>query len=112
MRARLLLLLLIGQAAWGSTVPSDIEYLLVTVANSGCQFERNGSTHDSAEASAHMRKKYDYAKRWIDNAEQFIERIGTGSSMTGKPYHVTCDGTRYASRDWLTLQLSEFSKEH
>ncbi|MGV6825591.1 MAG: DUF5329 family protein [bacterium] len=112
MKARLLLLLLIGQPAWGSTAPSDIEYLLAAVANSGCQFERNGSMHDSVAASAHMRKKYDYAKRWIDNAEQFIERIGTGSSMTGKPYHVTCDGKRYPSRDWLMQQLSKFPKEH
>ena len=101
---RIFLLLMLAGVQPGLAIAQanpDIEYLLHAVSDSGCQFDRNGEVHDATEASAHMRKKYDYASRWISGPEDFIERIGTGSSISGKPYYVICDGQRELSRDWL-----------
>ncbi len=37
----------------------EIRYLLATVANSGCDFDRNGSWYDSKRAEEHLQDKYD-----------------------------------------------------
>jgi hypothetical protein len=87
---------------------AEVGYLLEFVATSGCNFIRNGSAHDPADAADHLRLKYSRGKRYVNNAEQFIDRLASESSWTGKPYSVECAGETEPSRDWLYRALSEF----
>jgi hypothetical protein len=88
----------------------EITYLLEFIEQSGCQFDRNGSVHDPAEARSHIEMKYDYAKKWISTTEDFIEYTATKSSMSGKLYHVVCNGERIPSGEWLLQALAEYRK--
>jgi len=98
------------QAQGATESEREIEYLLQYLANSGCTFIRNGDKHDSAEAADHMRLKYSRGKRYVDSAEQFIERLATESSWSGDPYTVTCDGTTQTSAQWLHRALVEYRR--
>ena len=79
----------------------EIQYLLEFVATSGCGFERNGTPHAPGEAADHLRMKYKRGKRYVDTAEQFIDRLASESSWTGRDYIATCDGKEIASGQWL-----------
>ena len=81
-----------GLAADAASQTREINYLLEFVASSGCTFIRNGDDHDSAEAADHLRLKYSRGKRYVNSAEQFIDRLATASSWSGDPYTVTCAG--------------------
>jgi hypothetical protein len=87
----------------------EIEQLIDALGRSGCEFQRNGKWYPSGEAQAHLRRKYDYLRKrdLVANAEQFIERAGTQSSMSGKAYAVRCPGQRAVpSAQWLGARLS------
>ena len=86
----------------------EIRHLLQYVEINGCEFERNGTVYDSGEARAHMERKYNYVKSRVDVAEDFIRYAATESSMSGKKYHVTCNGIKRASADWLQEELSRY----
>ena len=74
---------------------------------SGCRFERNDSEYSAADGAAHLRMKLDNAGDRVQTAAQFIERIATGSSQSGRPYHVLCAGQEaVTSREWLQRQLA------
>ena len=103
----LLVLLLAPGPATAADTEAEIEYLIQTVADSGCIFNRNGSDHDSAAAADHMRRKYGHGKRYVNSAEQFIDRLATESSWTGRPYTITCDGVTEPSGEWLHRALQE-----
>jgi hypothetical protein len=90
---------------------AEIAHLLDYVATPGCRFNRNGSWHDGPAARSHLQKKYDYlVKRdMITNAESFITRAATASSMSGKPYLVQCGGGKpVASAAYLNEELARF----
>ncbi len=55
-------------------------------------FIRNGSEHNASEAAAHLRLKLGNTKNRIDTAEQFIDKVASASSITGKPYLVRLPG--------------------
>ena len=87
----------------------EIEQLIQALGASGCQFQRNGKWYPATDAQAHLRRKYDYLRKrdLVASAEQFIERAGTESSMSGKPYQVRCAGqAAMSSADWLGARLS------
>jgi len=92
-----------------ATVEIEIDFLLGYVEASGCEFYRNGSWHDGKEAQAHLRSKYRYlaAVHVINTTEDFIEKAGTRSSLSGLPYQVRCGGgpTQAAGR-WLLEALA------
>src|SRR5690348_12259160 len=91
------------QSAAGVPAPSEVDHLIAYVDQSGCAFIRNGSPADSHAAAAHLRQKYRFANGRVKTAEQFIENIATGSSMTGRPYLVDCPGNKVQeSGPWLT----------
>ena len=108
-------LLTAGAYSWAAAPPAaaraEIERLLAFVANSGCQFNRNGTWYPAPEASAHLADKERYlAERGqITSAEDFIAKAATKSSMTGKPYTVRCGSEPViASDEWLTAELRRF----
>ena len=101
----------LGSAA-AATMNEEIEHLLGFVADSGCTFERNGSTYDSKEARAHIQRKYDYIKNRVKTTEDFIRYAATESSMSGRKYHATCDGKTITSEEWLTTELRRFRQQN
>ena len=105
-----LLLIQPGLAADDSTSTREINYLLDFVASSGCTFIRNGDDHASPEAADHLRLKYSRGKRYVNSAEQFIDRLATASSWSGAPYTVNCQGTSQTSAQWLHRALADYRK--
>ncbi|MEO8060534.1 MAG: DUF5329 domain-containing protein [Burkholderiales bacterium] len=90
-------------------VRTEVDGLLRAVEQSACEFGRNGTWHDSKAAEAHMRDKYDYlvARDLIRTSEDFIERVGTKSSLSGQAYQVRCKGVApLASNHWLQGMLA------
>jgi len=87
----------------------EIRHLTRFVAESGCNFIRNGKTHTPAQAVEHIDKKYTYFKVDIDSAEKFIELSATQSTLTGKKYTIKCPGQdAVESREWLLEELRAF----
>ncbi|MEW6762849.1 MAG: DUF5329 domain-containing protein [Pseudomonadota bacterium] len=90
-------------------VRAEIDALLGRITASNCQFERNRSWHNAADARAHLLRKLAYIEKrseTITRTEQFIEYAATKSSFTGRPYRVRCgNGEPVESRAWLTREL-------
>jgi hypothetical protein len=105
--AILMILCSVSLLTWADTT-AEIDHLLGFIASSPCRFVRNGEEYDAADARAHIARKYNYAKRWIQTAEQFIEYTATKSSTTGQAYRVICPGGEEPSADWLTRELVRF----
>ena len=112
-----LLLMLIGLAMMAAPPAADaaagqdeeeITHLLDTIARSPCRFIRNGVEYEAGEAHAHILKKYNYAKRRIKNAEDFIRLAATQSSTSGEPYRVRCNGQVVMCADWLREALERY----
>lgn len=99
------------RAADDATTAAEIGYLLDFVATSGCTFIRNGSRNDPEAAADHLRLKYSNGKRYVDSAEQFIDRLASESSWSGKPYTVECQGTIEPSQAWLNRALADYRQQ-
>lgn len=52
----------------------------------GVTFDRNGTAHTPVEAADHLQMKRKKAGSKIKTARDFIEKIASKSSITGKPY--------------------------
>ena len=90
---------------------AEIQYLLSFVENSGCTFIRNGSENSPEAAANHLRLKYNRGRRYFNTAEQFIDRLATESSWTGKKYTINCSGKTQESGVWLHQALNEHRDE-
>jgi hypothetical protein len=86
----------------------EIQHLFEFISQSDCIFIRNSTEYPAREARNHMQTKYDYAKRWVDGAEQFIARIATKSSISGNRYQVRCRGQLLYSDNWLKQELKRY----
>ena len=89
----------------------EIAHLLDFVAQSGCQFSRNGSWHDSKAARDHLQDKYDYLQRrkLVPDTRAFIERAASESSFTHRAYQVRCgNGQPLTSAQWLNAELERY----
>ena len=97
----------------GNSAPSQlseaakIEALIASVEQlRGAVFIRNGTEYDAAKAAAHLRRKLGYAGKRVKTADQFIQHLATGSSMTGKPYRIRfADGQSVESASYFREQL-------
>ena len=106
------ILALVSGLSEADTAEAEIEYLLNTVGESDCTFIRNGKSHDAADARSHLEMKYGRGKRWVDSAEQFIERIASESSFSGDPYQIDCPNQPpQPTGDWLTEQLDDLRRQ-
>jgi hypothetical protein len=96
------------------TPAAEIDALIDRVAHAkGVVFIRNGSDHTAAEAAAHLRRKRDAAGDKVRTPEQFIDVLGSRSSMTGTPYRVRLpDGREIDSAVWLTGLLRDLRSGH
>ena len=86
---------------------TEIHALIQAVAESDCEFERNGSLHSPKAAAEHLELKYARGKRYADSAEAFIDRLASKSSWSGKPYQMICDEQTQPTGDWLTATLED-----
>jgi hypothetical protein len=114
----LLAALLMASLAHAATLPPaarvEIDSLLSRLAESGCQFRRNGTWYAAVEAQAHLRRKLDYLveKGEIASTEQFIERAASRSSVSGQAYQVKCEGNPpVQSGTWLYAELKALRAE-
>ena len=107
-RSLVLLILLLGSittARADTHADAEIQALIQAVAESECEFNRNGSLHSAETAAAHLELKYSRGKRYADSAEAFIERLASKSSWSGEPYQMICNGETQPAGDWLTVRL-------
>ena len=84
-----------------------IEALINSVESAkGAVFIRNGVEYDAVAAAKHLRSKRRWAGKKITTAQQFIDKLATGSSQTGKPYVIRFkDGQELKSADFLKAEL-------
>ena len=116
--AGILALLLAGpsaQAAEDARTRDEVAHLLNQLDRSGCQFSRNGTWYDAHQARAHLEEKYAYLQKrdLVPNAQAFIERAASTSSMSGKPYEVRCGTAQpVPSARWLGDELQRYRAAH
>ena len=109
-RLLLSLILLAGSIATvraDTNAEAEIHALILAVAESGCEFNRNGSLHSPEAAAEHLELKYSRGKRYAGSAEAFIDRLASKSSWSGKSYQMICDQQTQPAGDWLTATLQE-----
>jgi len=115
-----LLRLLLVLAALASASPAaatpdaaatrEIDHLLSFVAASDCRFVRSGDEYDGKAAREHLARKLDVARSMLSTADQFVDHVATGSSMTGEAYKVRCGARELTSRAWLRGELDRYRK--
>ena len=72
----------------------------------GMKFIRNGTEYSCEEAAKFLRGKMDAMGDEVTSARDFIERIASKSSMSGKPYQVRySDGRTVPAAHFLGLEL-------
>jgi hypothetical protein len=103
---------MLGDIASASAAPTATEAALIeaviqrVAAMTNLVFVRNGATASSVEAAKHMRDKYEYFRRDIVTAEDFIRLCGTRSELTLQPYRVRKqDGSEQLTADLLGAEL-------
>ena len=104
--------LLVSSSSALADMLTEIQHLLQYLENPACEFERNGTVYDSKEARAHIERKYNSFKSHVDETEDFIKYAATKSSMSGRKYHVTCDGKKQTSAEWLHDELARYRNKN
>jgi len=89
-----------------------IEFLLNEIEHlKGAKFWRNGSSYPPKEAADHLRMKWGKAGGAVKTVKDFIEKIASKSSMSGKAYEIEFDnGTKVKTIDFLNKKLKEWKK--
>ena len=111
-RAALLTLLLGASALLAQAAPSAaeeklIDTLILRVSKMDAMiFLRNGNEYNAADAAKHMQAKYDYFKKELVTAEDFIDRCASRSEVTGQAYKVKlANGTVRDANEFLNSEL-------
>jgi hypothetical protein len=101
----LLIVLTIVDLGWAATPEVEharIESAIVRVEKSGLIFIRNGSEYPSAQGAKHLRDKLMLAGSSVKTFDEFVEKIASKSSITGRPYMVKFpDGRTEEVAKWL-----------
>ncbi|MES1163506.1 MAG: DUF5329 family protein [Rhizobacter sp.] len=92
---------------------SRIERLIRYVeSQKDMKFVRNGSEYSSADAGKFLRGKMEAMGAEVTTAREFIERIATKSSMSGRPYHVKfADGHMMLAAEFLGEELKRIEAQ-
>ncbi len=99
-------------SAQTNTESKKIEFLLHEVEQlKGAKFWRNGSSYPPRQAAEHLRMKWGKAGSAVKTAKDFIEKIASKSSLSGKPYEIEFDnGTKTETRAFLFKKLGEWKE--
>lgn len=74
----------------------------------GATFIRNGKEYTAANAAKFLRGKWDSNKKDVKTPEDFITKVATKSSTTGKPYLIRFkDGKETPCGEYLTTRLKK-----
>jgi hypothetical protein len=89
----LLLLVVCAPPGLAAELPAgeekQIEALIARVAGmTDAAFIRNDRSYDAATAAEFLRRKWRRHAAEVRSAEDFIERVATGSSTAGRPYRI------------------------
>jgi len=88
---------------------AEIDYLLSFVANTSCQYDRNGTIYEGAEARNHINMKYEHYKRKVKTTEDFIKYSASKSMISGRKYKIHCpDSETVNASDWLLKELHNY----
>jgi hypothetical protein len=72
------------------------------------RFVRNDEEYSARDAARFLRKKWKSREDEVRSAEDFIAKVGTLSSTTGKPYRIRFAGGReQPSAEFLRARLAE-----
>jgi Family of unknown function (DUF5329) len=86
----------------GDKEKQKIEAALVRMEKSDLTFVRNDTEHDGAAAAAHLRTKLKQAGDQVKTFDDFVDKVATKSSISGKPYLVKMkDGSTVELAKWL-----------
>ena len=104
----LLALALMPAVSLADTMNQEIDYLIGSVGRNGCTFIRNDRQYSGRDAREHLRSKRRRNARLIDSTEEFIEKIASESSTSGKPYLISCRGQQQqTANEWFTALLEK-----
>jgi uncharacterized protein DUF5329 len=97
-----------GDETAPATADQTIEALIDSIARlTDATFVRNGETYSAAAAARFLREKWDSRRSEVHTAEDFIDRVASFSSTTGKPYSIRfADGREIPSAEYLRAQLA------
>jgi hypothetical protein len=86
-----------------------IEALIKQVSDlKDAKFIRNGSTYEVSSAVRLLHGKWDANAAEIKTARDFIDKIASVSSISGKPYLIRFkDGREITSREYLLAELQK-----
>ena len=97
------------RAAEPATGDARIEALISRVeVMKDVKFIRNGTAYDPGNAAKFLRGKWQARKKEIRKPAEFIEKVATRSSTTGKPYLIRSkDGSEKPCGPYLTEELKQ-----
>jgi hypothetical protein len=102
----------LSSPAYAETMDVEIDYLLNTVGQSDCTFTRNGKSYPAADAQKHLQTKRKRGKRYFSSADEFIEKLASKSSMSGKPYSIQCgEAAEQPSGEWFAALLAKYRQQ-
>jgi hypothetical protein len=86
-----------------------IESLIKQVGRlTDAKFIRNGSTYEVSSAVRFLRGKWDANAAEVKSARDFIDKVASASSTSGKPYLIRFnDGHEIKSREFLLAELQK-----
>lgn len=89
-----------------------IEAMIAAVGRSAdATFIRNGQAYDSTLAAEFLRRKWQAKASIVGSAEEFIEKVASFSSTSGRPYLVRFgDGREVPSSTFLREELAKFQQ--
>jgi len=90
---------------------AKIKYLLDCTSKSGYSFDRNGMVYGGRRTAQHLRKKYMQRINKVKTAQDFIDKVASISTASGKPYlALPGDGKAYPTGDILNYELRRLEK--
>jgi hypothetical protein len=95
------------------TEKQKIEALIKAVEKlKDSKFVRNGAEYDAATAARFLRGKWESNAKEVKTAGDFIDKVGTSSGTTGKPYLIRAkDKSETKSRDFLLAELKKLESK-
>ena len=107
------LILAIGAAAADGTPAAEarkIQALLEHVRGLDAAFVRNDTVHDAKAAAEFLRRKWKANEADVRTANDFIDKVASKSSTSGKPYVIRFkDGREVQSAEHLRARLVEIA---
>jgi hypothetical protein len=87
---------------------AKIEFLLKEVEKlQGAKFWRNGSSYSAQAAADHLRMKWTKAGSAVKTVKDFIDKIGSQSSVSGRAYQIEfADGKKVNTSAFFYQKLA------